>query len=433
MLGLGAGRSRVVAVAAAIVLVGVAGCTSGGRGALNQMTTGASDHAPATDDAPTSSSKPAAPPVQFTASSDGKTISPATPVTIGVANGTLTSVTMLNPAGRKVTGALSADATSWHNTEDLGYGKTYRITAVARNADGVLATKKTTVTTVSPDNLTLPYIDDLYGAAIESGGTYGVAMVVNVAFDEQIPDKAAAERALQVTTTPHVVGSWYWVDSSHAHWRPQTYYPAGTKVTVTAKVYGKNLGDGLYGQSDVSVSFKIGRKQLTEAYDTAPAAVNKVKVYDGAGHLLRSMNTSMGKHGGEYTNGKYINFYTLSGTYTVLGHENPAKMCSDTYGLPADAPGGYPCENIPYGTKISTDGIYLHELDTTTWAQDHGADVSHGCLNLNQANARWFFTHSLVGDPVVIHGAKGAPRLQVWQGGDWTLSWSQWQQGSALH
>ena len=84
------------------------------------------------------------------------------------------------------------------------------------------------------------------------------------------------------------------------------------------------------------------------------------------------MNTSMGKHGGETVNGKYINFYTIDGTYTVLGHENPASMCSDSYGLPANAPGGYTRENIPWSTKISTDGIYLHELDATEWAQDSG-------------------------------------------------------------
>ena len=47
-------------------------------------------------------------------------------------------------------------------------------------------------------------------------------------------------------------------------------------------------------------------------------------------------------------------------------------MCSASYGLPANAPGGYGCEDIPWSTKISTDGIYLHELDTTVWAQDNG-------------------------------------------------------------
>ena len=56
-------------------------------------------------------------------------------------------------------------------------------------------------------------------------------------------------------------------------------------------------------------------------------------------------------------------------------------------------------------------------------------DVSHGCLNLTSPNAQWFYKHSLVGDPVIVHGAKGAPKLQLWQGGDWTMSWSAVAEG----
>jgi lipoprotein-anchoring transpeptidase ErfK/SrfK len=104
-------------------------------------------------------------------------------------------------------------------------------------------------------------------------------------------------------------------------------------------------------------------------------------------------------------------------------------MCSASYGLPANAPGGYGCEDIYNATKISTDGIYLHELLTTIYAQDHGADVSHGCLNLNASNSLWFFTHSMIGDPVEIHGAKGAPKLAEWEGGDWSIPWSTWSAG----
>jgi lipoprotein-anchoring transpeptidase ErfK/SrfK len=140
----------------------------------------------------------------------------------------------------------------------------------------------------------------------------------------------------------------------------------------------------------------------------------------------------MGKHSGEEVNGQWINFYTLNGTYTVLAHEQPAKMCSASYGLPANAPGGYGCEDIYNATKISVDGIYLHELTTTIWAQDNGYDVSHGCLNLNTANSWWYYTHSTIGDPVEIHAAKGAPTLQEWEGGDWTIPWATWVKGSAL-
>jgi lipoprotein-anchoring transpeptidase ErfK/SrfK len=249
-----------------------------------------------------------------------------------------------------------------------------------------------------------------------------------VHFDEPITNEAAAQRALHVTTTPQVDGSWYWSDDQNVHFRPEKYWPSGTKVTISADVYGVRVGSGLYGQSDVRTSFKIGRKQLTVAYDTAPKSVNKVRVYNAAGRVIRTMNTSMGEHSGEEVNGSWINFYTLDGTYTVLAHEQPANMCSDSYGLPANAPGGYACEAIYNATKISIDGIYLHELDTTIWAQGH-ENVSHGCLNLNYDNAHWYFTHSRIGDVVKVIKS-GGPPVSLAQGGDWSVPWKTWSKGN---
>jgi lipoprotein-anchoring transpeptidase ErfK/SrfK len=381
--------------------------------------------------APTSSSAPPAPPAPqavITASLKSTSkVNPATPITLSVANGTLTSVTMVNADGKKVTGALSADSTSWHTTEDLGYGKSYKISATAANGDGVRTAKSLSLSTLTPSNMTLPYFDTIYGSAMQNGATYGIGMIPIVHFDEEIPNKAAAEKALHVTTSPHVDGSWYWADSQTLHWRPQKFYAPGTKVTIDAKVYGVDVGGGMYGQEDRSISFKIGASHIA----IADASTHHVKVYY-SGKLVRDMPTSMGR-GGTTTgkNGQTIYLWTMPGTYTVIGHENPATMSSDSYGLPANSPLGYAPEKVPYSTKISTDGIYLHELDATVWAQGHD-NVSHGCLNLNYDNAKWYYEHSVVGDIVqVVHS--GGPALQLWQGGDWTLSWSSWLQGSALH
>ncbi|MCW2497171.1 Ig-like domain-containing protein [Jatrophihabitans sp.] len=435
MVSLDSRSRRLVAVLALIVPLSlVAACTAGsttGQAAVSPSSSSAPATSPVAS-TPTSS-KPAAPAAVITESwKSGAKYSPATPLSVSVASGTLTSVTLTSPTGKVVKGAMAADSTSWKSAEDLGYSKTYKLVAKAVNADGVASVQKSSVTTVSPNNLTMPYIQRLGGYTLANKATYGVAIVPTIHFDERIPNRAAAEKALKVTTVPAVKGSWYWVDDQNVHYRPENYWPSGTKVTVSADVYGVDLGSGLYGQSDVSTSFTIGRKQVTIATDTAPKSVNHVYVYDGAGKVIRKMNTSMGEHSGETVKGQYINFYTLDGTYTVLDHEQPAKMCSASYGLPADAPGGYPCEDIYNATKISTDGIYLHELDTTVWAQDHGADVSHGCLNLNRSNAEWYFQHSMIGDPVVIHGAKGAPKLAEWEGGDWSIPWSTWTSGSAL-
>ena len=422
-------RAVIAVLAAPVAVALVAGC-SGGSTAGHAAGGGSKLPTSPVADSPSSSSSVPAPAAVITASwKSGTKVSPSAPISLSVASGKLTSVTMTSPTGKVVTGTIATDGASWSTTEDLGYSKTYKLDAKAVNNDGVAVEQKSSLTTVSPNNLTMPYLQRLGGYTLNNGATYGVAIIPVVHFDEPITDKAAAVKALQVTTSVPVTGAWYWTDNQNAHYRPEAYWPAGTKVTISAKVYGQNLGHGLYGQQDKSISFTIGRRQVTVAYDTAPASVNKVRVYDGNGQVIKTMNTSMGKHSGTEVNGQWINFYTLDGTYTVLAHEQPAKMCSASYGLPADAPGGYPCESIYNATKISTDGIYLHQLNTTVWAQDHGVDVSHGCLNLNQSNSAWFFAHSIIGDPVEIHGAKGAPKLAEWEGGDWSIPWSTWVKG----
>jgi lipoprotein-anchoring transpeptidase ErfK/SrfK len=154
-----------------------------------------------------------------------------------------------------------------------------------------------------------------------------------------------------------------------------------------------------------------------------------VKVYVN-NKLVRTMPTSMGQGGVTQGDNGPIYLWTMPGIYTVINHENPAIMSSDSYGLPANSPLGYAPEKVYWSTKISVDGIYLHELDATVWAQGH-QNVSHGCLNLNYTNAKWFYNLSRVGDVVqVVHS--GGPKITFDQGGEWSVPWSTWLKGSAL-
>jgi len=348
---------------------------------------------------------------------------------VSVQGGTLTTVQLTNAAGKQVKGAQSADGLSWTNSEPLGYGKIYTLSATATGVDGTRVVKTAKYTTVTPSNQTMPSFQYTGGYALQDGATYGVGIVPTVHWDEPITDKAAAVKTLTINSTPHVAGAWYWPDDQNVAFRPEQYWPAHTKVSITVKDYGKKVSPGLYGQSDISTSFKIGAKHVTIAHDNAPS-VDKVDVYFND-KLVKKWNTSMGKHETITYAGNKISYYTMSGTYTVIAHENPARMTSASYGLPVNAPGGYD-ELIYWATKISTDGIYLHQLDTTVWAQDHGYDVSHGCLNLRKEYAQWFYQHSLIGDVVEIRGTKGAPKIDYWQGGAWSVPWSTWTKAGFL-
>lgn len=371
-----------------------------------------------------SAKTPAAAQITITPGSGAHDVDPVAPVMVKVDQGTLTDVRMVNESGKPVQGVMTPDNTVWKPTVPLGYGRTYTLTVTGQGSNGVAAKQVSSFSTLRPSNQTKVSFTTTAEAALHDGGTYGVGTVVVAHFDEQISDRAAAERQLKVTTNPPVPGSWFWVDGQNAHWRPEHYYAPGTTVTAEAKIYGIALGDGLFGQDDTRVSFRIGDAHVSIADD----ATHQVSVFDN-GALVRTMPTSMGMGGTEDVAGHTISLWTPPGIYTVLDKGNPVVMDSSTFGLPKNSRLGYR-ETINWATKISTDGIYLHELDATVWAQGH-RDTSHGCLNLNADNAKWFYDFSVPGDVVEVRNS-GGPPLALDHNGDWTLSWDQWRKGSAL-
>ena len=362
--------------------------------------------------------------VTITPDANAHDVDPVTHVVVKANAGTLTDVRMVNDGGKQVEGVMTPDNTVWKPTIALRYGRTYTLKVSSRGPNGVDSIQVSSFSTLRPSNQTKVSFTTTSEGALRDGGTYGVGAVLVAHFDEQIADRAAAEKQLAVTTNPSVHGSWFWVDDQNAHWRPEHYYTPGTTVTAEAKIYGISLGKGLFGQEDSRVSFRIGDAHVSIADD----ATKLVSVFDN-GALVRTMPTSMGMGGTEDVGGQTISLWTPPGIYSVLDKGNPVVMDSSTFGLPKNSRLGYR-ETINYATKISTDGIYLHELDATVWAQGH-QDTSHGCLNLNADNAKWFYGFSVPGDVVEIRNS-GGPPLKLAQNGDWTLSWDQWRNGSAL-
>ncbi|MFF5035596.1 L,D-transpeptidase [Nocardia salmonicida] len=344
--------------------------------------------------------------------------------TVSASDGILAAVTMTNEQGTQIEGVLTPDKSMWKPLQPLGYGRTYTVTAEAVTLTGRIGPQTATFSTITPRNQTKVYLTTAGGQSFASDGRYGVGTVVVAHFDEDIPDRAAAEARLSVTADPPADGSWYWVDDRNAHWRPRQYWAPGTKVSVAADIYGAQLGPGLYGQEDARETFTVGAARVSIADDNT----KEISVYEN-GNLIRTMPTSMGMGGSEVVAGTTITFWTQPGTYTVMDKANPVIMDSSTYGLPVNSRLGYK-ETINWATRISTDGIYLHALESSIWAQGN-TNVSHGCLNLSPANAEWFFNFSQPGDVVEVRNTGGAP-LEVWQNGDWSVSWDQWQQGSAL-
>ena len=398
-------HTRLVAVAAVAFGVATAGCTIG-----DVTPVGAVSEATAADGtAATTTAAPATPVLDVSAADGATGVSPTAPLTVTAAGGTLTSVAVTNPAGERLAGTTAPDGLTWTSSEPLGYRTTYAVDARATGAAGAVTTERSSFTTVAPANLTMPYLNPT------DGETVGIGQTVAVKFDEPIGDKVAAEQAITVTTDPPVTGAFYWLNDTEVRWRPESYWTPGTTVSVTADVYGRDLGSGLYGEADQSSSFTIG-DAVTAVADNA----TKTLTISRNGQVEKTMPISMGVE----TPGKV----TPNGVYIVAERYRDIVMDSSTYGLPVASADGYRTD-VEYATRMSYSGIFVH---SAPWSlSDQGVrNVSHGCLNVSPANAVWFYENTTKGDLVTVNGTSG-PTLSGVDGlGDWNVPWGEWVAGN---
>ncbi len=351
-------------------------------------------------------------------------INPTAKPVVNVFDGTITSVSLTDDWGDEVEGVISADGTSWTPNKRLAFARSYTMTVNSKSSSGVPLSRTTTFDTLVPNNYVNPYLEVQGGFPIRDGARYGIGTLVVAHFDEAITDKALAEKNMIVRTDPPVPGAWHWIGDQVAHWRPEHYYTPGTKVSAEINVFGLKLGDGLYGQSDTKANFVIGDARVAVANDIT----KQVSLFEN-GRLVRTMPTSMGRGGSSVVAGKNFFWWTPPGVYSVLDKAEVVTMNSATYGLPINSEFGYN-RKIGYGTRISLDGIYLHQLDDTVWAQGN-TNLSHGCLNLSGENAKWYYDWVQPGDIVEVKYT-GGPPLTVAQGGDWSVPWKDWVKGSAF-
>ncbi|MBF6101251.1 L,D-transpeptidase [Nocardia cyriacigeorgica] len=334
-------------------------------------------------------------------------VSPAAPMTFQVEDGKFTNVSLLTPEQKPVSGTLAADGRSWATTEPLGYGRTYKLIAEAVGLGGA-TTSTMSFTTTSPDNKTKPYLIPGEGEVV------GIGQPVAIQFDENIPDRKAAQEAIKITTEPAVEGAFYWVNNREVRWRPEHFWAPGTKVTIDVNVYGKDLGDGLYGADDIHSNFTIGDAVIFTADD----ATKQVTV-EKNGQVIRTMPTSMGKDSTPTDNGIYI----------VADKHREIIMDSSTYGVAVNSPDGYRTP-VDFATRISYSGIFFHSAPWSVGQQGY-SNTSHGCLNLSPENARWVFENAKRGDITIVKNTVGGTLSGVDGLGDWNIPWSEWKAGNA--
>ncbi|GAB35330.1 L,D-transpeptidase [Gordonia otitidis] len=334
-------------------------------------------------------------------------VQPGAPITVQASEGALTNVRIDKVDGTPLRGTLSEDATRWTSAEPLGYGRNYTVQADAKGVGGT-STKRVSFTTRAPANLTQAYLTP------SNGETVGVGQPVAVKFDEPIPDRKAAQRAISITANPPVEGAFYWISDTEVRWRPKDYWKPGTAVSVAVNTYGIDLGDGLFGQENLKADFKVGRSMIVTADDRT-----KQVVFNRDGKDIRTMPTSMGKPGTETDNGVYL----------VSDKHDHIIMDSSTYGVPVGSADGYRTP-VDYATRMSYSGIFFHSAPWSVWAQGN-TNTSHGCLNLSPDDALWVMQNTLRGDPVIVKNTAGGTLSGTDGLGDWNVPWEVWSKGNA--
>jgi lipoprotein-anchoring transpeptidase ErfK/SrfK len=391
--------SKALLTVGIAAVIGLTACTSGGDDAGGATTGKGSTGSPSGQAAPKPPAKITLDPVSGAAD-----VSPAVPAKVTVADGKIETLTLTNPAGKQVAGALTPDGTSWTISEPLGYGKTYTWAGTAKGTDGKTAPISGSFTTVTPAKQVNASLN------VGDGKTYGVGMPIAITFDRDVTDKAAVQKALTVNTSVPTEGAWAWLSDRQVHWRPKTYWQPGTQVNLVAHLYGTSLGDGKYGAEDRTANFTIGRSQIVQGNTQTHRLVI---IRDGVQVADYPASYGLDSDPGRVTN---------SGTHIVMSK-------SDTYSMSNPK---YHYENVvvPWAVRISNNGEFIHGYGPSVPNQGK-KNVSHGCANLSPANAKTYYDTAMTGDPVEITGSTNQLGPEDGDYYDWALTWDQWLAKSA--
>ncbi len=251
------------------------------------------------------------------------------------------------------------------------------------------------------------------------GKTYGVGMAVMVLFSRAPTDSAAFTHAATVTVNgTSADGAWFWQTPTvpgyklEALYREKDYWPAHSTIEVDLPVDGLSAGPGLVYDDSLTVSFRIGAAHVSHV-DNAQHSM----VVTSDGNVIKNFPVSLGS----------ASTPTYDGTKVVMEKDNPVRMKSE--------PGDPDPYNIlvPWSVRITNSGEFIHAASWNT-GNIGSRNTSHGCTNLDMADAEWFYHFSQIGDVVDYPDANPDGTMQPsWDGwGWWNLSWSQWSRGGVL-
>ncbi|MEV7072151.1 Ig-like domain-containing protein [Streptomyces sp. NPDC093990] len=333
------------------------------------------------------------------------------PVEVVVTDGTLASVKVSGNDGSVLEGSYNDGRTAWTSSRNPYSGTRYTVAVTTQGGTEETAT----FTTAAPGETFLGYFTP------EAGSTSGVGMPVSINFTRAVSDRAAVQKAITVTAEPAVEIVGHWFSDTRLDFRPETYWAAGTTITLGLRLKDVQGADGVYGVQSKDVTFHIGRQQIS----TVDLATKEMTVRRD-GETVATYPVSGGD--AEHT--------TWSGIMVISERFEQTRMESSTVGLGDE----YDISDVPHAQRLTTSGTFVHGNYWASTAVFGHQNTSHGCIGLHDTKGAndssvdgyRFYDSSLLGDVVTVKNS-GERTVEASNGlNGWNLSWSDWKAGSAL-
>ncbi|MEV6928591.1 Ig-like domain-containing protein [Dactylosporangium sp. NPDC051485] len=352
---------------------------------------------------PSASASAELPSAAFAEPADGASNVPtATELSLRTGPGANAQVTLTDTTGAQVAGSLRADGAAWVPGSQLKYGTQYTATVTSA---GDTAGKKITFTTMAKPAKTVNV-----STAITDNKVYGVGMPIVVRFGSSVPQemRAAVEQRLIVTSDPPQTGTWHWFNGGEIHYRTKEYWKPNTKINVRLAVGGLQLTKTGWGTKDVTSTFSIGDSIVMTTDDKT----HQMTVEQN-GTVIKTLPVSLGKPKTPSSSGNM-----------VVMDKNQSELFVGT-----DPDDPYR-ETVYWTQRMTSGGEYIHAAPWSVGDQGK-RNVSHGCTNVSEANAKYLYNLTKIGDVVIV---KNTTRKLAWGNGwtDWDKSWDEYVKGSAL-
>ncbi|MGW0916020.1 L,D-transpeptidase [Streptomyces sp. NPDC002784] len=394
-------RRRLTAVLAGGLLLAVTACGGGSD-------SGSGDGEGKGGDSGAARSGPPQAVVSIAPKDGAESVDTSGALKVSASKGKLSEVVVKDGKGEAIPGKITDGGASWTPSTHLAAATKYTVHAVAKDSEGREAAEDSSFTTLTPEHTFLGTFTP------EDGSKVGVGMPFSLRFDRGITNPDDVEKAVRIRTEPAVDVQGHWFGNDRLDFRPEKYWKEGTKVTVDLDLDGVEGRDGVYGKQDKTVSFTIGRDQVS----VVDVKTKKMKVMQD-GKVVKTLPVTTGKPGYDTWNGQMV----------ITEKFVETRMNGDTVGYD----GEYDIDDVPHAMRLSQSGTFIHG---NYWGGDAfgNYNASHGCVGLRDVKgawdkgtpAAWFFNHSMIGDVVVVKNSDDATIAPDNGLNGWNMSWEEW-------